>query len=45
MSNLAWLDSYSGETVAGLIGLAATHRIDSIVLAFEQALDKSGSRG
>jgi Domain of unknown function (DUF4375) len=44
MSNLAWLDSYSGETVAGLIGLAATHRIDSIVLAFEQALDTKAAR-
>jgi hypothetical protein len=44
MSNLNWLDGYSGETVDELIGMAATHRIDSIVLAFEQALDQKAAR-
>jgi hypothetical protein len=44
MSNLKWLDGYGGETVDELIGLAATHRIDSIVLAFEQALDQKAAR-
>lgn len=44
VSNLKWLDGYSGETVDELIGLAATHRIDSIVVAFEQALDQKSAR-
>jgi hypothetical protein len=35
-----WLDGYSGESVDDLIALSATHRIDSIVLAIEQALQK-----
>ena len=44
MSNLKWLNGYSGETADELIGLAATHRIDSIVLAFEQAIDQKAAR-
>ena len=44
VSNLKWLDGYSGEAVDELIGLAATHRIDSIVVAFEQAMDQKSAR-
>ena len=38
MEELKWLDGYSGESIDELIALAATHRVDSIVLAIEQAL-------
>ena len=38
MPELKWLDGYAGESVDELIALSATHRIDSIVLAIEQAL-------
>ena len=33
-----WLEGYSGESAADLIALASSCRIDSIVLAFEQAV-------
>ena len=33
-----WLDGYSGQTVDQLLALSAEYRIDSIVLAFEDAL-------
>lgn len=35
---LPWLDGYTGQTTDELIGLAGTYRIDSVVLAFEEAL-------
>ena len=35
-----FLDSYGGQTTAGLIGLKDDYRIDSLVLAFEQAIDQ-----
>ena len=38
MPELKWLDGYSGETIDELIALAGSHRIDSIVLAIEEAL-------
>lgn len=38
MAEQKWLDGYSGQSVDQLIALAADHRIDSIVLAFESAL-------
>jgi hypothetical protein len=40
MSDLKWLDGYSGQTAQQLIDLAETHRIDSILLAFEQAINQ-----
>jgi len=40
MSELKWLDGYSGQTAKQLIDLAETHRIDSILLAFEQAVEQ-----
>jgi hypothetical protein len=39
-----WLDQYGGETVEELIALGDTHRIDSLVLAFEQAMDQKVAR-
>jgi hypothetical protein len=44
MPNLKWLDGYSGETVDELIALEGTYRTDSLVLAFEQAMDQKAAR-
>ncbi len=44
MTGLQWLDGYSGQTTNELTTLAATYRADSIVLAFEQALDQKADR-
>jgi hypothetical protein len=35
-----WLDGYDGQTTDELIALENDYRIDSIVLAFEQAVDQ-----
>lgn len=35
-----WLRGYSGQSVDELIALASTHRIDSLVVAFEEALGR-----
>jgi len=40
----AWLDAYHGQTTDELLGLEGTHRTDSIVLAFEQALQQKAER-
>jgi hypothetical protein len=40
-----WLGGYSGQSVDELIGLASDYRIDSIVLAFEQALQPADRAG
>ena len=39
MAELEWLPGWSGETTDGLIAFEGRFRTDSIVLAFEQALD------
>jgi Domain of unknown function (DUF4375) len=44
MSDLQWLDGYSGESVDELIALEGTYRIDSLVLAFEQGMDQKAAR-
>ena len=44
MPEPTWLEGYSGETVEQLLALEGTHRIDSVVLAFEQALDQKAAR-
>ena len=44
MSNLKWLEAYSGETTDELIALQGKYRTDSIVLAFEQAADQKVER-
>ncbi len=35
-----WLDGYEGQSTDELLALANTHRIDSLVLAFEEALQQ-----
>jgi Domain of unknown function (DUF4375) len=44
MDDLKWLDGYAGQGVDELIALASEYRIDSIVLAFEQALQEKAER-
>jgi Domain of unknown function (DUF4375) len=44
MTELEWLDGYAGQTTEELLALRSTHRIDSLVLAFEQALDRKAGR-
>jgi hypothetical protein len=44
MQNLQWLDRYSGQTVAELIALEGKYRTDSLLLAFEQAVDQKAAR-
>lgn len=44
MSELRWLDEYSGQSVDELIALSANYRTDSLVLAFEQALEQKAAR-
>jgi hypothetical protein len=38
MSDLKWLDAYSGQTVDQLLSFEGEYRLDSLVLAFEDAL-------
>lgn len=45
MSADTFLDNYDGQSTAELIALAATHRIDSIVLAFESAITAKKESG
>ena len=44
MPELKWLEGYSGQGVDELIAFASEYRVDSIVLAFEQALQQSTHR-
>jgi hypothetical protein len=44
MSNRHFLEGYFGQSVNELISLEDTHRIDSLVLAFEQALGQKEAR-
>ena len=39
-----WLDGYAGQSTARLIDLGETHRIDSVVLAFEAGIDQKAQR-
>jgi Domain of unknown function (DUF4375) len=39
-----WLKEYSGQTTDELIALASQYRTDSIILAFEQAVDQKAAR-
>ncbi len=45
MEGHLFLENYAGQSVDELIGLQNTHRIDSIVLAFESALDVRRENG
>jgi hypothetical protein len=44
VTELKWLDAYSGQSVDDLIACASQYRIDSIVLAFEEALQQMAER-
>src|SRR5687767_3139073 len=44
MAELEWFEGYSGETVDELLELEGRYRIDSLVLAFEQAMDLKAMR-
>lgn len=44
MPELKWLDEYSGQSTGELIALEGEYRTDSLVLAFEQALDQKAAR-
>ena len=40
-----WLDAYSGQSADQLLSLEGKYRIDSLVLAFEQAIGQKAQRG
>jgi len=40
-----WFEAYGGETTEELLALEADYRIDSLVLAFEQAIQQKGASG
>jgi Domain of unknown function (DUF4375) len=42
--NLGWLDGYSGQPVEEILALEGKYRIDSLVLAFEQAISQKERR-
>jgi hypothetical protein len=44
MGDLKFLQSYSGESVEQLLALATTHRVDSLVLVFEQAVEQKAAQ-
>jgi hypothetical protein len=44
MNDLKWLDKYSGQSTDELIALEGKYRTDSLVLAFEQAIDRKSAR-
>ena len=44
MADLKWLDSYSGQTIEELIEMAGEYRIDSLVVAMEQALQQKAAQ-
>ncbi|MBA2721085.1 MAG: DUF4375 domain-containing protein [Chloroflexi bacterium] len=44
MSELPWLNAYSGQTTDELIALGGAYRTDSIILAFEQAIRSKAAR-
>jgi hypothetical protein len=44
MPALKWLDAYSGQSAEQLFALEVEYRIDSLVVAFEQAVDQKAFR-
>jgi len=44
IGNLGWLDGYSGETVDELLALEGKYRIDSVVLALDEAIRRKRQR-
>jgi len=45
MTSDKWFDAYDGETTEELLALEGTHRIDSLVLAFEEAIQRKAASG
>jgi hypothetical protein len=43
-TELKWLDQYAGETTEELLALVGTYRLDSLVLAFEEAIGQKEAR-
>lgn len=44
MNELKWFDQYSGQSTGELIALEGQYRTDSLVVAFEEALQRKASR-
>lgn len=44
MTELKWFDAYSGETIDQLLSLEGQYRIDSLVVAIEQAIGQKAAR-
>jgi hypothetical protein len=44
VAELKWLDGYTGQSVNELVASASEYRVDSIVLAFEQAIQQTTDR-
>jgi len=40
MADLKWLDGYTGQTIEELLALAGEYRVDSLLLAIEEALNQ-----
>jgi hypothetical protein len=45
MADLQWLDHYSGQTLEELLAMASGYRVDSLVVALEQALSQKAALG
>ncbi|MGD0938948.1 MAG: DUF4375 domain-containing protein [Terracidiphilus sp.] len=43
MADLKWLDGYTGQTLEELLALADEYRVDSLLAAMEQALDRKAA--
>jgi hypothetical protein len=44
MALLPWLDKFDGQSTSELIALEGKYRIDSLVCAFEEAMDQKAAR-
>ncbi|HZR29632.1 MAG TPA: DUF4375 domain-containing protein [Terriglobales bacterium] len=44
MPELKWLDGYTGQTLEQILALEGEYRVDSLVLALEQALGQKAAR-
>ena len=44
MTNLTWLEEYSGQTLDVILSLAGSHRVDSLILAIEQAIGQKAAQ-
>ena len=44
MPELKWLDMYSGQSVDQLLSMEGEYRIDSLIVAFHQAIDQKRAR-